>query len=353
MEIVQVLKKAVDEEASDIHLSVGVPPVIRVDGELFALRFPVCSRENIIDMLYSVLNDRDKAVFEEHWELDTSLHIQNVGRFRLNLHRQKGNVEAALRIVNENILSPEQLGISKKLVELAHKPGGLILITGPTGSGKTTTLASLIDTINREKRVLIITIEDPIEYLHHHRRGLIKQREIGQDTKHFSEALKRALRQDPDVLCIGEMRDLETISTALTAAETGHLVMATLHTPDVLQTIDRIIDVFPPHQQNQIRIQLANSLLAISSQKLFPILGKKGRVLATELLVANPAVRRIIRAEKTEQIFTLLQTSNSEGMYSFDQNIIKLFEDGLISLSQAMMHLKFTDSLKNIHPGES
>ena len=353
MNIVPILKKAVEEGASDIHLTVGVPPIIRVDGDLHPLKFPVCTRDTIIDMIYSVINDKQKATFEEKWELDASLEIQGVGRFRMNLHRQRGNVEGAFRIVNEEILSPEQLGIPDKLVELSQRPGGLILITGPTGSGKTTTLATLIDHINRERRVLIITIEDPIEYLHRHRRGLVKQREVGQDTMCFSEALKRALRQDPDVICIGEMRDLETISTALTAAETGHLVMATLHTPDVLQTIDRIIDVFPPHQQNQIRIQLANSLLAVMSQKLLPLLGKNGRVLGTELLVANPAARRIIRAEKTEQLFTLLQTSTGEGMYSFDQNITHLFEQGLISLSQAMKHMKFTDSLKNIRPGET
>ncbi len=341
--LIDILRTAVKENASDVHLTVGAPPVLRIDGKLYPLNAPVCKHQQTLEMIYSILNDYQKQLFEENWELDTSIEVKNVGRFRVNVHRQKGHVEAAFRVVKNKIPRPEELGIPEQVYGLVRKPSGLFLITGPTGSGKTTTLASLINLINEEKRCLIITIEDPIEYVHTHKRSIIKQREIGEDTKSFGEALVRALRQDPDVICIGEMRDLETISTALTAAETGHLVLATIHTPDVLQTIDRIIDVFPPHQQNQVRVQLANSLLAILSQKLIPLVSGEGRILACELLIATPAVRKVIRTEKTEQLYTIIQTSNAEGMQTFDQHLKELYENGLISFDEMILHSKFPE----------
>jgi len=344
--IFDILRAAIKQGASDLHLTVGVPPILRIDGQLFPLNLPPCTGIQCQDLIYAILNDKQRQTYELGWELDTSVDIQGVGRFRLNVHRQKGNVEAAFRVVNQEIKSPESLGLPPILSEYCRKPSGLILITGPTGSGKTTTLASLINQINQERRCLIITIEDPIEYIHNHKKSIVKQREIGADTKAFQTALTHALRQDPDVLCIGEMRDLETISTALTAAETGHLVLATLHTPDTTQTIDRVIDVFPPHQQNQIRYQLANSLLVISSQKLIPMVSGKGRAMACEVLVATPAVRKIIRSEKIEQLITVIQTSNSEGMQTFDQHLKALYEQGLISFEEMTVHSKFPDSFK-------
>ena len=268
--------------------------------------------------------------FETELELDLSLYIPNISRFRVNVHLQRGNVEAAFRVIPSKIKTVEELGLPDVVSDLARKPNGLVLATGPTGMGKSTTLSAMVDLINSERRALIISIEDPIEYVHANKKSIVKQREVGSDTKTFSNALKHALRQDPDVILVGEMRDLETISTAITAAETGHLVLSTLHTPDAPQTIDRLIDIFPPHQQKQIMVQLAGCLQGVICQQLLPKKDGKGRVVACEVMVGTPAVRSLIREQKTEQLATVIQTSAQHGMITFDKTMKKLFNDGLI-----------------------
>ncbi|MFP4381286.1 MAG: type IV pilus twitching motility protein PilT, partial [Candidatus Sumerlaeia bacterium] len=340
MDIVTLLREAVSHKASDLHLCSAAPPVLRIDGRLRGLNAPPLTRDELRDMIYSLLNDYQREKFESEWELDCSIDVRKVGRFRVNVHRQKGNIEAAFRVVQEHILSLRQLGLPDTIADMCRKESGLILVTGPTGSGKTTTMASMIDTINAVRPCMIVTIEDPIEFIHRHKRAIIKQREVLTDTKSFTAALRHALRQDPDVISIGEMRDLETIRTALTAAETGHLVIATLHTPDVTQTIDRIIDVFPPYQQDQVRLQLAQCLTAILCQQLLPIPGDKGRVLAIEILIATSAVRQIIRSKKLEQIMTVLQTSTEGGMVSMDKSLKNLYQQGLISYDDAINKCK-------------
>jgi len=346
--IQQLLLEAVQKGASDLHITTGVPPIIRVNGYLEPLEYPPLRREDTKQLVYSVLNDMHKAKFEADWELDISTEIKEVGRFRVNVHLQRGSVEAAFRIVNEEIRTIKQLGLPPIVGEFARKMSGFVLITGPTGSGKTTTLAALVNQINLERRCMIVTIEDPIEYVHRHRKSIVKQREVTSDTKSFGIALRHVLRQDPDVICIGEMRDLETISTALTAAETGHLIFSTLHTPDVIQTVDRIIDVFPPHQQQQVRIQLANTLEGIVAQQLIPIPGGRGRVVAAEVLVANIAIRKIIRSAKTEQLITLLQTGYDQGMITMDKALKNLYQQGLISYDDAITRCKYPESFDSI-----
>lgn len=348
LNIVTLLKEAIKHNASDLHICCGAPPILRIDGRLRALNAPPLGREQVREMIMSSLNDAQRQKFDEEWELDCSLEIQKVGRFRVNIHRQRGNVEGAYRVVHSQIRSLKQLGMPDQVAQLSRKESGLILITGPTGSGKTTTLASMIDAINATRPCMIITIEDPIEFIHKNKKAVIKQREILSDTRTFARALRQAMRQDPDVICVGEMRDLETISTALTGAETGHLVLATLHTPDATQTIDRIIDVFPPHQQEQVRLQLAQSLLAVIAQQLLAIPGDKGRVVATELLIATPAVRQVIRSRKTEQIMTILQTRTEEGMISMDKSLKTLYQQGLISYDDAISKCKYPDNFERI-----
>jgi twitching motility protein PilT len=348
MDIHSLLAEAVDRGASDLHISANAPPTVRVDGRLEPLEYPPLRREDCIKLVYGILNDAQKEKFERLWELDLSLEITDVGRFRVNVHRQRGSTEAAFRVVNEQIRSLQQLGLPKVVEELARRDNGLILVTGPTGSGKTTTLAAMIDQINNERTCMIITIEDPIEYIHRHKKSIVKQREVTSDTRSFADALRHVLRQDPDVICVGEMRDLETITTALMAAETGHLVLTTLHTPDAVQTVDRIIDVFPPHQQQQTRIQLANTLQGIVAQHLLPIPGGRGRVVATEILIATIAVRKIIRSAKTEQLTTLLQTSFELGMITMDKSLKNLYQQGLVSYDDAISKCKFPDNFDNI-----
>jgi twitching motility protein PilT len=348
MEITTLLKEAVTHKASDLHLCTGAPPILRVDGRLRGLNTPPLTRDEIRKMVYDILNDQQKEKFEEEWELDSSLEIRGVGRFRVNIHKQRGSVEAAFRVVHDQIRSLKQLGMPPVVEELIRRESGLILVTGPTGSGKTTTMAAMLDQINATRPCMIVTIEDPIEYIHKHKRAIIKQREILSDTKSFAKALRQSLRQDPDVIAVGEMRDLETIATALTAAETGHLVLATLHTPDVSQTIDRIIDVFPPHQQEQVRLQLAQALQAVICQQLLAIPGDKGRVVATEILIATPAVRQVIRSKKTEQIMTILQTSYDSGMISMDKSLKNLYQQGMISFNDAIAKCKFPENFDRI-----
>ena len=299
MDIRDLLKTAVEKHASDLHLTSDSVPIVRVDGKLIPLNFPKLEKEDCKRLVYSILDDKQKAVFERDLELDLSLEVPGLNRFRVNVHMQRGSIEAAFRLVSLKIRTIEELGLPSLVAEMARKTQGLVLITGPTGVGKTSTLAAMVDLINSERQAVIIVIEDPIEYVHVNKRSIVKQREVHLDTRAFASALVHALRQDPNVIVVGEMRDLETISTALTAAETGHLVLATLHTPDAPQTIDRIIDVFPPHQQGQVRVQLSTTLQAVISQQLLPRKDKPGRILATEVMVATSGIRNLIREHET------------------------------------------------------
>lgn len=346
--IQHLLVEAIERGASDLHLTKNAPPILRIDGQLEMLDLPPLGPADTQRMIYSILNEAQKARFEEKWELDLSVEIADVGRFRVNVHRQRGAVEAAFRVVQEEIRTLRQLGLPPICEEIARKASGLILVTGPTGSGKTSTLAAMIHQINNEQHRMIITVEDPIEYIHRNRKSIIKQREVESDTHSFADALRHVLRQDPDVVVIGEMRDLETIATALTAAETGHLVLATIHTPDAMQTVDRIIDVFPPYQQQQVRIQFANTIQAIIAQQLLPIPGGRGRVAAVEVLIATVGARNIIRNAKTEQLYTLLQTNYEMGMITMDKSLKNLYQQGLISYDDAISRCKYPEAFETI-----
>ncbi len=338
--VVDLLQLAAERRASDLHLAVGAPPVLRIDGALVRTDFPVLTRETSKHMIYSLLTDAQKTYFEREQELDFSVAVQGLGRFRINVHYQRGSVEAAFRSVPLKIRSLNELGLPPVVSELTRKPNGLVLVTGPTGVGKTTTLAAMIELINTEHSKLIIVIEDPIEYVFAHKRSIIKQREVYSDTKSFAEALRRALRQDPDVIVVGEMRDLETIATALTAAETGHLVLATLHTPDAPQTIDRILDVFPPYQQQQVKVQLSDCLQGVVSQQLLPRADQPGRVVAYEVMTATSAVRHLIREHAVDQLPTVLQTGAQYGMCTMDATLKELYLKGVISYEIALSHAK-------------
>jgi len=344
----ELMIEAKEQQASDLHLTAFAPPMLRIDGHLEPMDLPPLAPADTQRLVYSLLNDSQKQKFEQNWELDLSIEVADVGRFRVNVHKQRGSVEAAFRIVNEEVRGLRQLGLPPVVEEFCRRDSGLVLVTGPTGSGKTTTLAAMIELINEERRCVIITIEDPIEYVHRNRRSIIKQREVTSDTKTFADALRHVLRQDPDVICVGEMRDLETIQTALTAAETGHLVLATIHTPDAAQTVDRIIDVFPPHHQQQVRIQLAACLQGIVAQQLLPVPGNRGRVVATEILVANVAARKIVRSAKTEQLTTLIQTSFELGMITMDKSLKNLYQQGLISYDDAISKCRYPEAFDAI-----
>jgi twitching motility protein PilT len=348
MDLKELLIEAVKAGASDLHLVSWSPPILRINGALTPMDLPQLAPSDISPMVIGILNEEQRQRFAQEWELDLSITLREVGRFRVNIHRQRGAIEAALRIVNDKIRTVRQLGLPTIVEELARKEQGLILITGPTGSGKSTTLAAMIDQINQERRCMIVTVEDPIEYVFRHRNSIVKQRELGVDTKKFSVALREALRQDPDVIVVGEMRDLETIQTALTAAETGHLVLATIHTPDVVQTVDRIIDVFPPHQQSQVRLQFSNTIQGIIAQQLLPITGGKGRVAATEILIATLAIRKILRTAKNEQLTTAMQTGTDLGMITMDKSLKLLYQRGLISYDQALAKCRFPESFEHI-----
>ncbi|MDR7415671.1 MAG: type IV pilus twitching motility protein PilT [Armatimonadota bacterium] len=332
MDITDLLVLARERDASDLHLTVGSPPRLRLRGELVDVEgWPPITREELHAMLYDILTDAQKAQFEEHLDLDFALELQSLGRFRVNIFHQRTGEGAAFRVIPSRIRSLEELGLPPVLRELALREHGLILVTGPAGSGKSTTLAAMVDLINATRRVHIITIEDPIEFVHPHRKALINQREVGVHAKSFSAALRAALREDPDVILVGEMRDLETIALALTAAETGHLVLATLHTSSAAQTIHRIIDVFPSHQQEQIRVQLAETLVAVVAQVLLPTADGLGRVPAVEVMVATPAVRNLIRESKVHQIPSVIQTGLREGMQSMDQSLRHLVKTGKVT----------------------
>ncbi len=347
-DIRQLFLLAVEKRASDLHLITSLPPMLRIDGQLTMTELPPLTRDETKRLIYSMLTDRQKAQFEREMELDISVGVQGVGRFRVNIHVQRGSVEGAFRLVPAKIPSFDDLGLPTVVSELARKLHGLVLVTGPTGVGKTTTLAAMVEIINQERSALIVTIEDPIEFLHSHKRSVIKQREVYSDTKSFASALVHALRQDPNVIVVGEMRDLETISTALTAAETGHLVLATLHTPDAPQTVDRILDVFPPYQQQQVKVQLADCLQGIVSQQLLPRIDRTGRVAACEIMIATPAVRHLIREHAISQLPTVIQTGAQHGMCTMDSSLKELFLKGIISQETAVSRAKNSGEFLNM-----
>jgi len=348
MEMRDLLLMCIEKKASDLHLTEKEPPILRIDGKLYRMGEEKLMRPELKALIYGVLTNLQKEMFEKDLELDFSLALPNMDRFRVNIHMAKGAVEGAFRRIPTVIPTIDTLGLPNVAIELARKPNGLVLVTGPTGMGKTTTLAAMINLINNEREALIVCIEDPIEFLHNNVKSVIKQREVYSDTHSFAEALRHALRQDPNVIVVGEMRDLETISTALTAAETGHLVLATLHTPDAPQTIERIIDVFSPHQQQQVRLQLADCLQGVISQLLLPKASGRGRVLSTEIMVATPAIRNLVREHEIEQIPTLMQTGSQYGMRTMDKCLKELFDNNLISLDVAMSKVKNVEEFKQL-----
>jgi twitching motility protein PilT len=347
-----LLVEMVDLGASDLHLSSGLPPCIRVDGHLRPMDgYEPLTPSDLRRMVYAILTQRQREKFEAALELDTSHSVPGVGRFRLNVFVQRDSVGAVLRAIPFKIVSLDKLGIPAVVADLAHLPRGLVLVTGPTGSGKSTTLASLIDIVNTTHASHIMTVEDPIEFVHSHKRCVVNQREVGEDTKSFTEALKQVLRQDPDVILVGEMRDLETISTALTAAETGHLVFGTLHTQDAPQSIDRVIDVFPAHQQQQIRVQLASALQAVVTQQLLPRAGGRGRAVAAEVLMVTPAVRNLIREGKVHQIYSAMQGGGKYGMQTMDQSLAQLVRSNVITMDVALERCHHEDDLRRLVVG--
>lgn len=348
MDLRTLMMYTIEKQASDLHLTEGMPPLIRVDGKLEVTDFPKLNREELKKLIYSVLSNDQKEKFERDWELDLSLAMPGLDRFRVNVHIQRGNVEGAFRRIPLLIPHLDELGLPRIVTELARRPNGLVLVTGPTGVGKTTTLGAMIDLINSERAGIIVCIEDPIEFLHSNKKSVVKQREVFSDTKSFAEALRHALRQDPDIIMVGEMRDLETISTALTAAETGHLVLATLHTPNAPQTIERIIDVFPPNQQQQVRLQLADCLQGVVSQLLLPNSSGQGRVLATEVMIATPGIRNLVREHEIEQIPTLMQTGSQFGMHTMDKNLKELYKAGQITLEVAKAKVRNPEEFKSL-----
>ena len=344
----QLLKTLVERGGSDLHITTNSPPMIRVDGDLIPLDYPPLTVPETKQLAYSILTDVQKHRFEEQLELDLSFGVKGLARFRGNCFLQRGAVSAVFRQIPYEILGFRELGVPNVVEGLCNKPRGLVLVTGPTGSGKSTTLASVIDEINRTRHDHILTIEDPIEFLHRHQGCIVNQREIGTDARSFAEGLRAALRQDPDVILVGEMRDLETISTALTAAETGHLVFGTLHTQTASSTIDRVIDVFPPSQQQQVRIMIANSLQAVVTQALLPTADGSGRVAALEILLPDDAVRNLVRQAKVEQLYTVMQTSSSRGMQTMEQALADLVLRQVVSFEEALARTTRVEQLIGI-----
>lgn len=345
----QLLKILVEAGGSDLHITTNSAPQIRVDGKLEPMDFPPLNQVETKQLCYSVLTEAQKHKFEEENELDLSFGVKGLSRFRGNIFVQRGAVAGVFRVIPYRILTFEDLGLPSIVHELCAKPRGLILVTGPTGSGKSTTLASMIDYININRREHIVTIEDPIEYLHPHKGCLVNQREVGADTKGFKNALKYVLRQDPDVVLVGELRDLETIEAALTLSETGHLCLATLHTNSCVQTINRMVDVFPPYQQSQIRAQLSFVLEGVMSQNLIPRMNSKGRALSLEIMVPNAAIRNLIREDKIHQIYSQMQVGQEKfGMQTMNQSLLTLFQKRLISLEDALGRSQDTEELKQM-----
>lgn len=344
----ELLKVVVENGASDLHLAAAAPPMLRIDGKLVPVKHPPLTPLETKDLCYSILTDAQKHRLEENWELDFSFGIEELGRFRGNIYTQRGAISGAFRLLPVKIRNLQELGLPSIASQLLRKPRGLILVTGPTGSGKTTTLAAMVDQINDERHEHIVTIEDPIEYIFFHKNCIVNQREVGSDTKSFNNALRSVLREDPDVILIGEMRDLETIKVALILSETGHLTLATLHTNTAVQTINRVIDVFPPHEQSQIRAQLSFVLEGIFCQTLIPKIGG-GRVLGVEVLVPNPAIRNLIREDKVHQIYSQQQIGQEKWqMQTLNQSLVDLYLRNLITYEDAMAKTQEPDELKRI-----
>jgi twitching motility protein PilT len=341
IDFAEVLLEVINRRASDLHITAGAPPMVRVRGRLAPMDgYPVLTPSDTREVIYSILSNSQRQRLENNWQLDFAYQIPGQARFRVNAYFQRSALGAAFRLIPFEVVPLEQLGLPPVVADFANKPRGLVLVTGPTGSGKSTTLASLIDVVNESREEHIMTIEDPIEFLHKHKKCMVNQRELGSDATSFGDALRAALRQDPDVILVGEMRDLETIGTAITAAETGHLVFATLHTQDTAQTIDRIIDVFPSAQQGQIRAQLSVALQGIMTQALLPTADGSSRCVATEVLVPTPAVRNLIRESKTHQIYSVIQTGGAHGMQTMDASLAQLVRAGKITrqLAESRAH---------------
>ena len=340
MIIEDLLKELIESRGSDLHISSGLPPVKRVDGKLVRMEYPPLTSDQVEQLLFPMMSNDQRRRLEQDWELDFSYGVKGMGRFRVNFYKDKGSYAAAFRTITSEAPTLENMNMPPIVTEVAQKPRGLVLVTGPTGSGKSTTLAAMIDYINRTRAEHILTIEDPIEFVHKSKMSVIHQRELGMDTRSFANALKSALREDPDIILVGEMRDHETIALALTAAETGHLVFGTLHTSSASQTIDRIIDVFPQGQQQQIRVQLANSLVAVFAQTLLPKQlpdgTSKGRVMAQEIMIVTPAIANLIRESKAAQIYSTIQTSSESGMQTLEAALANLVNEGLVTVENAM-----------------
>ena len=346
-----VLGEMFNREASDLYLTVGLPPVIRAKGSLTPLEGDRLSPDAVQKLVYSFLTDEQKESFEREWELDLSFGLEGKARIRANVFRQRGTVSAVLRMIPSKVPTFEELGLARVVNDIVNMPKGLVLVSGATGSGKSTTLASMIDFINEHEHLHILTIEDPIEFIHPHKNSIVNQREVGQDTESFSRALKYALREDPDVVLVGEMRDLETIESALIIAETGHLVFATLHTPDAIQAINRVIDVFPAHQQPQVRAQLSFVLQAVMCQQLIPLADGGGQAMCAEILMLTPAIRNMIREEKVHQVYSLMQTGTELGMQTMNQALHKLVRDRKISRDDAFSRSTDLNELENLLRG--
>ncbi|MCI8667405.1 MAG: type IV pilus twitching motility protein PilT [Dorea sp.] len=345
--IEEILTHAAWAGASDVHITTGIPPKMRQNGSLATMPFETMSAKDTMEIARTIMSDEQMRIFEEKGEYDMSFSVDGKGRYRVNVFRQQGEVAMAFRLVSEKIPSPEELGVPGSIIDLYQRKRGLVLVTGPTGSGKSTTLAAIIDKVNTFRDAHVITLEDPIEYIHKHKMSMVNQREIGLDSQSYANALRAALREDPDVILVGEMRDYETISVAITAAETGHLVLSTLHTIGAASTIDRVIDVFPPHQQQQIRVQLANVLEAVISQQLIPRADGRGRVAAFEVLHANLAIRNLVREGKTHQIPSIMQTNRRMGMIAMDDAIVQLYREGKIVREMAALFAQDPDTIES------
>lgn len=338
LDMKELLAFSVEAKASDVHIAVGIPPKLRIHGRLTEVEVPPLTADDAAEAIGSTMNERHVAILKDRGEVDFSYSSPETGRFRVNVYMDRGNMAAAYRRVETIIPRPDQLGIPREVVDLYKKKRGLVLVTGPTGSGKSTTLASIINKANENLTDHIITMEDPIEYVHHHNKAIVNQREVGMDTLSYANAVRAALREDPDIILVGEMRDLETISTAVTAAETGHLVFSTLHTIGAASTIDRIIDIYPTNQQQQIRVQLAMVLEGVISQSLLPTADGNGRVAAFEVMLGTPAIRSLIREAKTHQIQSTIQTSRAQGMITMDDALYELFSAGTITKETALTY---------------
>jgi twitching motility protein PilT len=353
--IEDLMELTVQKGGSDLHLSAGLPPYIRISGKLTPTEDEPMTAEEVQRLIFSMLNNTQRKTLEQTWELDCSYGVRGIGRFRVNVYKDRGTYAAALRALSSEIPDIDKLGLPDIVKEVAHRPRGLVLVTGPTGSGKSTTLASMINFINQTRAEHILTVEDPIEYVYSPEKSIIHQRQLGEDTRSFANALKAAMREDPDVILVGELRDLETIQLAITAAETGHLVFGTLHTSSAAQTVDRMVDVFPPGQQQQIRVQLSNSLVAVFAQTLVPKAnakpGEYGRILCQELMVITPAIANLIREGKTSQIYSAIQTGGKLGMQTLEKALTDLYQRGSISFESAMAKTSRPDELSRILGG--